>query len=50
MLSVYEAGNWVIAGGDFNKDLLGNSDEIFGVVRPGVHLAQPIPAELVPEA
>lgn len=49
MLAEYEAGNWVIAGGDFNKDLLGNSDEIFGVSGPEYTWAQPIPTELVPE-
>ena len=49
MLSEYEAGNWVIAGGDFNKDLLGSSDEIFGVSGLEYTWAQPIPAELVPE-
>ena len=27
----YEAGNYVICAGDFNKDLLGNSAEVFGV-------------------
>ena len=38
----YEAGNYVIGAGDFNKDLLGNSGEIFGV--PGEYgWAQPIP-------
>ena len=26
-----EKGNWCLAGGDFNKDLLGNSAEVFGV-------------------
>ena len=26
----YEKGNWCIAGGDFNKDLLGDSVAIFG--------------------
>lgn len=31
MLAEYEAGNYCVAGGDFNKDLLGNSPEIFGV-------------------
>ena len=31
MQSEYEAGNYVIGGGDFNKDLLGSSGEIFGV-------------------
>lgn len=45
----YEAGNWVIAGGDFNKDLLGNSGEIFGVSGPEYTWAQPIPDRLIPE-
>lgn len=49
MLSEYEAGNWAVAGGDFNKDLLGNSDEIFGVSGPEYTWAQAVPAELVPE-
>lgn len=49
MLSEYEKGNYAIAGGDFNKDLLGNSDEIFGVSGPEYTWAQPIPDELVPE-
>lgn len=31
MLAEYENGNYCVAGGDFNKDLLGNSAEIFGV-------------------
>ncbi len=44
-----EAGNYVIAGGDFNKDLLGNSAEIFGVPSEGVTWAQPLPRELIPE-
>ena len=30
MQAEYEKGNWCIAGGDFNKDLLGQSEEIFG--------------------
>ena len=49
MLGEYEKGNYAIAGGDFNKDLLGNSDEIFGVSGPAYTWAQPIPASLVPE-
>ncbi len=49
MLSEYQAGNWTVAGGDFNKDLLGNSDEIFGVSGPAYTWAQAIPAELIPE-
>ena len=46
MQSEYEKGNYVIAGGDFNKDLLGNSAEIFGVDGSGQTWAQPIPDEL----
>ena len=38
----YEAGNYVIGAGDFNKDLLGNSAEIFGVAGE-YGWAQPIP-------
>ena len=49
MLSEFEKGNYTIAGGDFNKDLLGNSSEIFGVSGPAYTWAQPIPASLVPE-
>ena len=49
MLSEYERGNWTIAGGDFNKDLLGNSGEIFGVSGPEYTWAQPIPAEMIPD-
>lgn len=49
MLEEYEKGNYTIAGGDFNKDLLGRSDEIFGVSGPAYTWAQPIPASLVPE-
>lgn len=49
MSAEYAAGNYVIAGGDFNKDILGNSSEIFGVSGEAYTWAQPIPAELVPE-
>jgi len=49
MRSEYEKGNYAIAGGDFNKDLLGNSSEIFGISGPEYTWAQPIPAELIPE-
>lgn len=43
MQTEYDQGNYCIAGGDFNKDLLGNSSERFG--RPEMHYnwAQPIP-------
>lgn len=42
MQSEYEKGNYCIAGGDFNKDLLGNSGEIFGVDGSDYTWAQPI--------
>lgn len=43
------AGNYVIAGGDFNKDLPGNSCEIFGVSGEGLTWAQPIDRAVIPE-
>ena len=49
MSAEYAAGNYAIAGGDFNKDILGNSSEIFGVSGEEYTWAQPIPEELVPE-
>ena len=49
MLAEYESGNYTIAGGDFNKDVLGNSEEIFGISGPEYTWAQPIPPELIPE-
>ncbi len=50
MLAEYEAGNYCVAGGDFNKDLLGNSPEVFGVpASAGDTWAQPIPAGSIPE-
>ncbi|MCH5275878.1 MAG: endonuclease/exonuclease/phosphatase family protein [Lachnospiraceae bacterium] len=50
MLEESEAGNWCIAGGDFNKDLLGDGGEVFGISGPEYTWAQVIPAELIPEA
>lgn len=44
-----DQGNYVIAGGDFNKDILGNSDEIFGIPFGDATWAQPIPPELIPK-
>jgi len=41
----YEAGNWCIAGGDFNKDLLGDSSVYFGAADKSYTWAQPIPPE-----
>ena len=49
MQAEYEKGNYTIAGGDFNKDLLGQSDKIFGVSGPAYTWAQPVPASLVPD-
>ena len=45
----YKAGNYVVCGGDFNKDLLGNSEEIFGVEIGNATWAQPIPEGTIPE-
>ena len=41
----YEAGNWCVAGGDFNKDLLGDSSAYFTAADKQYTWAQPIPAE-----
>ena len=49
MTAEYENGNYIICGGDFNKDLLGNSAEVFGVSLGDVTWAQPIPEGLLPE-
>lgn len=49
MAAEYAAGNYVICGGDFNKDLLGNSPEIFGIPGEAYTWAQPFPAEMIPE-
>ncbi len=42
MKSEYDKGNYVICGGDFNKDLLGNSSEVFGVSGEDYTWAQPV--------
>lgn len=41
----YEKGNWCVAGGDFNKDLLGDSAQYFGAADQEYSWAQPIPDE-----
>lgn len=43
------AGNYVIAGGDFNKDVWGNSAQITGISGADYSWAQPFPTELLPE-
>ena len=45
----YAAGNYVICGGDFNKDLLGDSGSIFGISGEDYSWAQPLPVEDIPE-
>ena len=47
MQAEYEKGNYVLAGGDFNKDLLGDSSAWFGISGEGYTWAQPFPAELL---
>ena len=49
MLEEYAEGNYVVGGGDFNKDLLGNSAEVFGVSGEGYTWAQPLPDGIFPE-
>ena len=44
MQAEYDAGNWCVAGGDFNKDLLGDSAAWFGEADQEYSWAQPIPA------
>lgn len=45
----YARGNYVIAGGDFNKDLLGNSGAIFGVSGGDHSWATSFPFETIPK-
>ena len=45
----YEKGNYVICGGDFNKDLLGDSSKYFGVSGEDFSWAQSFPFESLPE-
>ena len=49
MLAEYQAGNYVVGGGDFNKDLLGDSGAIFGVPGGDYTWNQPIPEGTFPE-
>ena len=42
MKGEYERGNWCIAGGDFNKDLIGG-ENVFGVTDDRYNWAQPLP-------
>ena len=49
MAADYAAGNYVIAGGDFNKDLWGDSGAYSGVSGVDASWCKPFPTELVPE-
>ncbi len=49
MSAEYEKGNYVICGGDFNKDLHGNAEDIFGISGENYTWAQPFPTELIKE-
>ena len=51
MQQEYAAGNYVIGGGDFNKDLLsGGSEAYFGVSTAGYNWAQPVRFDLIDAA
>lgn len=43
MQAEYEKGNYCIAGGDFNKDVVGTGCEAFGIEKQEYNWAQPIP-------
>ena len=43
MQAEYEKGNYCLAGGDFNKDILGDSSVYFGKADQEYSWAQPIP-------
>ncbi len=43
MQAEYEKGNYCIAGGDFNKDILGDSSQYFGKADKEYSWAKPIP-------
>lgn len=44
MQAEYEKGNYCIAGGDFNKDVVGRGVGAFGIERGAFDWAQPIPS------
>lgn len=49
MTAEYNAGNYVVCGGDFNKDLLGDSSAIFGVSMEGGNWAKSFPFDNIPD-
>ena len=49
MQEEYEKGNYVIAGGDFNKDMWGDSSAYTGISGADYSWAKPFPTELIGE-
>ncbi|MGI6014797.1 MAG: endonuclease/exonuclease/phosphatase family protein [Oscillospiraceae bacterium] len=45
----YDAGNYVVCAGDFNKDLLGDSSAYFGISGEDYTWAQAFPFDLIPD-
>lgn len=43
------AGNYILCGGDYNQDLLGNSPEVFQTAQTDANWAKPFPTQLLPE-
>lgn len=50
MVSEYESGNYVVAAGDFNKDLLGDSSKYFKRREGDLNWARPIDTWLIPKS
>lgn len=48
--SAYDAGNYVIIGGDFNKDILGDSPQLFQTKLDVANWAKPLNMTLLPDA
>lgn len=48
MRQEYDKGNYVLCGGDFNHDFLGNSKDIFNGTYEDLGWAAPFPDELIP--
>ncbi|MDF2803271.1 MAG: Endonuclease/exonuclease/phosphatase [Anaerocolumna sp.] len=44
----YDSGNYIVCGGDFNQDLLGNSPALFGTPEIEDNWAKAFPADLLP--
>lgn len=50
MRAEYEQGNYAVAGGDFNKDLNGNSEAIFGISTAGYSWTKPIQQDIIDQS